>query len=43
MFKGNMTKMLKQAQEMQKQIEEVQSQLSDLIVEAEAGGGMVSV
>ena len=38
-----MQKMLKQAQEMQKQIEEVQSQLSDMIIVAESGGGMVSV
>lgn len=43
MFKGNMTKLLKQAQEMQKQIEEVQSQLTDMIIEAESGGGMVRV
>ena len=43
MFKGNMTKMLKQAQEMQKQIEVVQSQLSDIIIDAESGGGMVQV
>jgi hypothetical protein len=43
MFKGNMSKLLKQAQEMQQQIEEVQGQLSDMIVEAESGGGMVSV
>ena len=43
MFKGNMSKLLKQAQEMQQQIEDVQSQLSDMIVEAESGGGMVSV
>lgn len=43
MFKGNMQKMLKQAQEMQKQIEEVQNQLSDMIIDAESGGGMVSV
>ena len=43
MFKGNMSKMLKQAQEMQKQIEEVQSQLSDMIIESESGGGLVSV
>ena len=43
MFKGNMSKLLKQAQEMQQQIEEVQSQLSDMIVEAESGGGMVTV
>ena len=43
MFKGNMSKLLKQAQEMQQKIEEVQGQLSDMIVEAESGGGMVSV
>ena len=43
MFKGNMSKMLQQAQEMQKQIEEVQSQLSDMIIESESGGGLVSV
>ena len=43
MFKGNMSKLLKQAQEMQTQIEEVQNQLSDMIIDADAGGGMVSV
>ena len=43
MFKGNMSKMLKQAQEMQKQIENIQNQLSDMIIEAESGGGMVTV
>ena len=43
MFKGNMAKMLKQAQEMQKQMESVQSQLSDIIVDSESGGGMVKV
>ena len=43
MFKGNISKMLKQAQEMQKQIEEVQNQLSDMVIDAESGGGMVSV
>ena len=42
MFKGNITKLLKQAQEMQKQIENVQNQLGDLIIEADSGGGMVS-
>ena len=42
MFKGNMSKLLKQAQEMQ-QIEEVQSQLSELIITADSGGGIVSV
>ena len=43
MFKGNMSKLLKQAQEMQQQIEEVQGKLSDMIVEADSGGGMVTV
>ena len=43
MFKGNMSKLLKQAQEMQQQIEEVQSQLSELIITADSGGGIVSV
>ena len=43
MFKGNMAKMLKQAQEMQKQMESVQSELSDIIVDSESGGGMVKV
>jgi len=38
-----MSKMLKQAQEMQNQIEKVQNQLSDMIIEAESGGGMVTV
>jgi len=38
-----MSKLLKQAQEMQKQIEDVQSELTDLIVDAESGGGMVAV
>ena len=43
MLKGNMTKLLKQAQEVQKQIENVQQELSGLIINAESGGGMVSV
>ena len=43
MFKGNMAKMLKQAQEMQKQMESVQAELSDIIVDSESGGGMVKV
>ena len=43
MFKGNMSKLLKQAQEMQHKIEEAQDQLSDLVIEADSGGGMVSV
>ena len=43
MFKGNMAKMLKQAQDMQKQIESVQSELSDVIIDADSGGGMVKI
>ena len=43
MFKGNMSKLLKQAQEMQQQIEEDQGQLSDMIVEADSGVGIVNV
>ena len=39
--KGNMSKMLKQAQEVQKQIENVQNELDDLNIEGESGGGMV--
>ena len=38
-----MSKLLKQAQDMQKKLEEAQSQLADIVVTAEAGGGMVSV
>ena len=38
-----MSKLLKQAQEMQTQIEEVQSQLSHMLIDADSGGGMVSV
>ena len=43
MFKGNMSKILKQAQEMQRKIEDVQEQLSDLRLDVDSGGGMVSV
>ena len=43
MFKGNMAKMLKQAQNMQKNIESVQAELSDTIIDAESGGGMVKI
>ena len=43
MFKGNMSKILKQAQEMQRKIEDVQDQLSDLKLDVDSGGGMVSV
>ena len=41
MFKGNMSKMIKQAQEIQKKMETVQKQLSDIVVNSESGGGMV--
>ncbi|NQU26772.1 MAG: YbaB/EbfC family nucleoid-associated protein [Candidatus Marinimicrobia bacterium] len=41
--KGNMTNILKQAQEVQKRIESVQNELEDLIIDAEAGGGLVKV
>ena len=43
MFKGNMSKLLKQAQNVQQEIEKVQNQLSDMIIEGESGGGMVKV
>lgn len=41
--KGNMTNILKQAQEIQKRIESVQNELEDLIIDAEVGGGLVKV
>lgn len=41
--KGNMAGILKQAQEVQKKIEAVQNELEDLIIDAEAGGGLVKV
>ena len=43
MFKGNMSKMLKQAQEMQKRMESVQNELGDIVIDADSGGGMVNV
>ena len=43
MIKGNMSNLLKQAQDVQKKIEEIQNQLADMVIDAEAGGGMVSV
>ncbi len=43
MFKGNMSKLLKQAKDMQEQIEQAQSQLAELVIKADSGGGMVSV
>ena len=43
MFKGNMSKMLKQAQEMQKRMETVQNELGDIVINADSGGGMVQI
>ena len=39
--KGNMSNMLKQAQQVQKQIEDVQNELDGLNINVESGGGMV--
>ena len=44
MSKGfDVNKLMKQAQEMQAQMEQVQAELADQVVEASAGGGMVTV
>jgi|TARA_B100000287_G_C20566752_1_gene754850 hypothetical protein len=43
MFKGNMSKMLRQAQEMQKRMETVQNELGEIVLDADSGGGMVNV
>ena len=43
MFKGNMAKILKQAQDMQKRIESVQAELSDTVIDVDSGGGMVRI
>ena len=40
--KGNMSKMLKQAQQVQKQMENVQNELEDLKITGESGGGLVN-
>jgi len=40
---GNMAKMLKQAQQMQEKMAKAQEELSDLVVEGQSGGGMVTV
>ena len=39
----DMNKLLKQAQQMQAEMQQAQEQLADEIVEASAGGGMVTV
>ncbi len=41
--KGNMSTMLNQAREVQKKIEEVQSDLEKITINAESGGGLVTV
>ena len=38
-----MAKMLKQAQDMQNKIEDVQAELSDILIDADSGGGMVKI
>jgi nucleoid-associated protein EbfC len=44
MAKGfDMNKLLQQAQQMQAQMEQAQAELADEVVEASAGGGMVTV
>jgi len=40
--KGNMSKMVKQAQQVQKQMENVQNELEDLKITGESGGGLVN-
>jgi len=41
--KGSMSTMLNQAREIQKKIEEVQSDLENIMINAESGGGLVTV
>ncbi|SVB24590.1 uncharacterized protein METZ01_LOCUS177444 [marine metagenome] len=41
--KGNMSNILSQAREVQKKIEEVQSDLEKITINAESGGGLVTV
>ena len=40
---GNMQQMMRQAQEMQKQLESAKDKLAQTMVEAQSGGGMVTV
>ena len=40
--KGNMSKMVKQAQQVQKQMENVQNELEDIKITGESGGGLVN-
>ena len=41
--KGGINKMIKKAQEMQSQMEKAQAELNSIVIEGQAGGGMVSV
>ena len=41
--KGNMSNILNQAREVQKRIEDVQSDLEKITINAESGGGLVTV
>ena len=43
MFNKNMGNMLKKAQDMQKRIQDIQSELADTIIDANSGGGLVTV
>ncbi len=43
MFKGNMGNLMKQARDMQKKMANVQDDLKNVIVEENAGGGMISI
>ena len=40
---GDMTKVMKQAQEMQSKVSEVQNRLNDILVNGESGAGLVKV
>ena len=40
--KGNMSKLLKQAKQMQKKMEEAQKELDEMKIDGQAGGGIVS-
>jgi hypothetical protein len=40
---GNMQQMQKQAEMMQKQLEKIKEELAETLIEASAGGGMVTV
>ena len=43
MFNKNMGNMLKKAQDMQKRIQDIQSELENTVIDANSGGGLVSV